>query len=68
MSPEIFRLPCETIKEGAMLDMDTEPARVVARGGASLAERKVMWQHWPAASLDCSFDRIHHNFSQYNCY
>ena len=51
-----------------MLDVDTEPAKVVALGGASLAERIVMWQHRPAASLDCSFDRIHHNLiiSQYS--
>ena len=48
-----------------MLDMDTKPARVVVPNGASLAEMRVMWQHLPAAILDCSFDRIHHNLSQY---
>ena len=59
-------LSCETIKAGAMLDVDTEPVGVVAPGDASPAERRVMWQHHPAAILDCFFDRIHHNLSQYN--
>ena len=68
MSLEIFRLSCETIKQGVMLDVDTEQARVVAPGGASLTERRVMRQHRPAASLDCCFDRIHHNLIQYNYY
>ena len=48
-----------------MLDVDTEPAIVVAPGGASPAERRVMWQCPMAASLDCSFNRIHHNLGQY---
>ena len=51
-----------------MLDVDTEPAGVVTPAGTSPAERGVMWQHQPAASLDYSFNRIHHNLSQYNCY
>ena len=46
-----------------MLKVNTEPARVVAPGSASLAERRVMWQHCLAASLYCSFDRIPHNHS-----
>ena len=32
------RLSCETIEQGAMLDVDTEPARVVAFGDGSPAE------------------------------
>ena len=47
---EIFRLPCKTIKRGVMLDLDTEPAGVVAPDGASPAKMRVMWQHWQAAS------------------
>ena len=60
-----LRLPCKKIERGAMLDVDTEPAIVVAPGGASPAERRVMWQCPMAASLDCSFNRIHHNLGQY---
>ena len=51
-----------------MVDADTEPAGVVVPSCASPAERRVMWQHRPAATLDCSFDRIHHNHRQYNRY
>ena len=34
VSLEIFRLSCETIKQGVMLDVDTEQAKVVVPGGA----------------------------------
>ena len=51
-----------------MLDVDTEPAGVVALSGASSPERRVMWKHRAATSLDCSFDRINHNLSHYNWY
>ena len=51
-----------------MLNVDIEPARVVVPDGVPSAKRIVMRQHWPAASLDCSFNTIHHNLSQYNCY
>ena len=47
-----------------MLDVDTKPTRVGAPSSASPAERRIMWQHRPAANLDCSFDRIQHNFRQ----
>ena len=68
MSLEIFRLSCETIEREVIQDVNTETARVVAPDGASPDKRRVMWQHRPAGSLNCSFDRIHHNLGQYNCY
>ena len=43
MSLEIFRLSCETIKGGVMLNVDTEVPGVVAPSDASPPERRVTW-------------------------
>ena len=43
MSLECFRLSCETIGRGAMLDVDTEPPGVVGDPSLS-AETIVMWE------------------------
>ena len=43
VSLEMFEIVLrDNQKQGAMLDVDTEPARVAAPGGASPAERRVM--------------------------
>ena len=49
-----------------MLDVDPEPARVVAPA-AVLHRRRVMWQHWVAASL-ISTESIIISGNIINCY